>query len=108
SDWSSDVCSSDMHDRVAQLQVAKVRKEGFAKPCPRRRGPLLLAEDLVLGVEREERLAQAEPSRDLARHGDEGPRAPLRGDVEAVLQGEAPELLDAARGARGDQDLLAG
>ena len=97
-----------VHDGVAELQVPEVGEKRFARLAARGGRAPLLAEDLFLGVERQARLAQPESGRELRGDGDDDARVALRRDVESVLEGQALQLLDAARGPRGDEDLLAG
>ncbi len=94
---------------VAELQVPQVREERLGGLAPRGGRPALLAEDLLLGVDREARPGRpkAESRRDLGGDRDDRARPALGGDVEAVLEREAAELLHAAGRPRRDEDLLA-
>ena len=95
-----------VHDRVAQLQVAQVREKRLARLSPRLRRAPLLAEDLLFGVDGQSGIAQAKARGDLPRERDDGSRAPLGGDVKAVFERQAPELLGSPRRVGGDEHLF--
>ena len=97
-----------VHHRVAELQVPQVGEERLARLAARGGRAALLAEDLLLRVDRQARFPQPEPGRDLRGDRDDDARVALGGDVEPVLEGEPLQLLDAARRPRRDEDLLAG